>query len=151
MIYSVQKKNTMKLTIGILALSASILVSSCNNMAGDDDYSNAASDICDCVNKATQNLSPEFKRLMENPTDQEAITKWAEENPTEALESLASVGDMQTSIENCTKKLEAKYKDLYTNDSEMEVLNKLMDKLKENSGCRFTYKVMLNGLQGKYE
>ncbi|MBM3922834.1 MAG: hypothetical protein FJ340_06480 [Sphingomonadales bacterium] len=141
----------MKLTIGILALSASILVSSCNNMAGDDDYSNAASDICDCVNKATQNLSPEFKRLMENPTDQEAITKWAEENPTEALESLASVGDMQTSIENCTKKLEAKYKDLYTNDSEMEVLNKLMDKLKENSGCRFTYKVMLNGLQGKYE
>jgi uncharacterized protein YaaN involved in tellurite resistance len=88
---------------------------------------------------------------MENPTDQEAITKWAEENPGEALESLASVGDMQTNIESCMKNLETKYKDLYTNDSEKEVLNKLMDKLKENSSCRFTYKVMQNGLQGKYE
>ena len=141
----------MKHTLWILALSASILVSSCNNMAGDDDYSNAAADICDCVNKATKNLSPEFKQLMENPNDQEAITKWAEENPGEALESLASVGDMQTNIESCMKNLETKYKDLYTNDSEKEVLNKLMDKLKENSSCRFTYKVMQNGLQGKYE
>ena len=141
----------MKLTFGILALSASILVSSCNNMAGDDDYSNAAADICDCVNKATQNLSPEFKRLMENPTDQEAITKWAEENPGEALESLASVGEMQTNIESCMKNLETKYKDLYTNDSEKEVLNKLMDKLKENSSCRFTYKVMQNARQGMYD
>jgi hypothetical protein len=141
----------MKLTFGILALSASILVSSCNNMAGDDDYSNAAADICDCVNKATQNLSPEFKRLMENPTDQEAITKWAEENPEEALESLASVGEMQTNIESCTKKIETKYKDVFKNESEKKALNKLMDKLKENSSCRFTYKVMKNGLQGKYE
>ena len=50
-----------KLFILLPALALSLFAC---NVAGDEDYKALAKDACDCVNKSTESLSPEMKKVI---------------------------------------------------------------------------------------
>lgn len=120
----------------------------CQNMADKDDYQAAASDMCNCVNLATKDLSPELKKIIaNNPKDEKALEDYFERNPEQALTAMTTLLSIEEEMKPCIKDLEVKYKDIYTNDSEAEVMRKVMNVLKSEPDCKFSYALIQAGLE----
>jgi hypothetical protein len=49
----------------------------------------------------------------------------------------------------CINSLETKYDNVYTKESETEVMNRLVETLKLNKSCEFTYAMIQMGMQAE--
>ena len=138
-------KNLLFITTLLIGLSAC-------NMADDGDYKGMATDMCACFNDATVGLSDEGRKAIEdagkNDTDmQTALMEYAQENPMQAMQDGQVLAGLEEgNVMECIAKLETKYADVKTTDSEAEVQEKLIDVMKDIKGCELTYAFVKAGL-----
>jgi len=115
--------------------------------AGDSDYENMAQDVCDCINKSSNDVSDRgMDIILESGGDQQKIMSGFQEYSTEDM--AAAQADMQAfqkfgnDAGTCISNLESKYDDVYTTDNEEEVQNKMLEALKGLDGCDDSYKLL---------
>ncbi len=111
------------------------------NIAGDAEYQEMAKDACDCVNKATKNLSPEMIDVIVSSDGdkvklQEKMAAYAKEFPFQAVEDATKMNEsMMPELSACLKSVEQKYKNVYSTESDEEIQIKLLAFLKKTNGC----------------
>lgn len=142
----------MKLLFLIPAIA--FAVTSCN-FANEEDYENLAKDACDCVNQATEGLSPRAKEILaDSDGDMDKFQKGFEEYSNEdPMAALADATEMQKladgSFESCINGLEKKYEDLYSTKSEEEIQQKILETLDGMDDCRTSAAIMRAGMAAK--
>lgn len=139
-----------KLLYPLAGLALVVSVASCN-MAGEEDYSALSKDMCDCVEKSTANMSDGMRTAVvdasKNGKDfQASLMEYMMKDPEAAQKDAEILGNMGTDLDKCGKDLETKYKDIYTNDTEKQVQDKLMKAMEKEKGCEFTYALMKIGM-----
>jgi hypothetical protein len=130
-------------------LPSALLFTSCN-MASDSDYESMSNDMCECTNTNTANISKETKdaiveTVKSGKSMEEAMTKLAMKNPEQTMEDGQNLMAASAKIENCIKSLETKYENIYTKESQSEVMDRLIETLKLNKSCEFTYAMIQMG------
>ena len=141
----------MKPLFYFLILSSFVLTS-CQDMADEDDYNNLANDLCDCVNKSNSSVSNDMKNALiqginSGQSMDDVMAKMGEENVIQTMKDAEVLMDAGPKIETCVKSLEKKYDKIYTKESDKEVLNRLMKTLEKNKSCDWTYALMKLGMQ----
>jgi uncharacterized protein YifE (UPF0438 family) len=121
-------------------------------MADEADYENMATDICDCVNKNTTDISDGMKNTftdaMKNGKDfQAAVTEYVMKNPEVGMKDAEAMTKLESGMQSCMNDLEKKYDDVYSNETEEEVQKKLVAKLEANKDCGFTYAIVKLGME----
>lgn len=139
----------MKKLLLLLTVSSAVLVTSCN-MASDADYDAMATDMCDCVNKSSDGISDNMKDAIvkseKDGTDmQAAVTEVMMKDLKTGMADAQAMIDLGKDMETCSKDLEKKYNQVYTSESEDEVIEKILTTLKAKQGCEFTYALMKMG------
>lgn len=139
----------MKKLILLLSISSAVLVTSCN-MASDADYDAMAKDMCDCVNKSSDGISDEMKDAIiqseKDGTDMEkAMTAVMMKDLEKGMADAQGMQDLGIKMQDCSKDLEKKYDQVYTSESEDQVIEKILNALKSKDGCEFTYAIMKLG------
>src|SRR3989338_5563569 len=125
--YQIIKIYFMKKLFYILLAPVVLSLGACN-MADDSDYENMANDICDCVNKNTDGISEGMK--------------------TAIVDAVNSGKNVETAIQEIAMEdPEKKYENVYSSDTEAEVQKKLVETLKKNKSCAFTYAMYKLGTQ----
>ena len=119
-------------------------------MASDADYDAMATDMCDCVNKSSGGISDNMKDAIikseKDGTDmQAAVTEVMMKDLKTGMADAQAMTDLGKDMEICSKDLEKKYDQVYTSESEDEVINKILTTLKAKQGCEFTYALMKMG------
>ena len=137
-----------------LILLSSIVFTSCQDIADEQDYVNASNDMCDCVNKSTNMVSDEVKSAMiegikSGKSMEEVMESIAKENSEQLLKDASILMEAGPKIEKCMKSLEKKYENIYSKESETEILNKLIKALEKNKSCEWTYSLMKLGMQAE--
>jgi len=130
--------------------ATALVIGSCN-LAGEDDYQNLANDMCGCVNESTNGLLPEFKdAIISSDGDmtkfQNSLAEFTQKNPEKAQQQAQEFMEMGTKMQTCMKNLQTKYKDVYSHEKEEVIQQKMLDALKSNNDCKFTYSLMKIGL-----
>jgi hypothetical protein len=139
----------MKKLLLLLAVSGTVLVTSCNT-ATDADYDAMAQDMCDCVNKSSTGISDNMKDAIikseKDGTDmQAAVTEVMMKDLKTGMADAQAMQDLGTEMQDCSKDLEKKYDQVYTTETEDQVIEKLLNSLKAKQGCEFTYAIMKMG------
>jgi len=119
------------------------------NMASEEDYNNMAKDMCDCVEVSLEGMSDRGKQIMKDSDGDD--TKMQQDFMTYMLEdSEGANSDMQvltkmeSSLSGCAEKLEKKYDNVYSTESEDEVMKKLIAAVNNlDDGCKIT-KMLIN-------
>lgn len=135
----------------LLICPAVLSLGACN-MAGDKDYENMATDICDCVNKSTTGISDGMKDAVVDAVKngknlEAALTEKMMEDPEQGMKDAQAMTQLETGLTGCMNTLEKKYDDVYTSESETEVQQKLMVTLEKNQSCPFTHAIFKLGVQ----
>ena len=115
-----------------------------------------AQDFCNCFSPVTTNLSPEAKNLIvkasDSPNNQQAmldeLNKLNDEQKNKVSQELLVFREMQnpnSTVNNCIKGVEDKYKNAYTTDKE-GFMKKIIDELEDKKGCEVTASLMKFGL-----
>src|SRR3989338_4295504 len=130
--YQIIKIYFMKKLFYILLAPVVLSLGACN-MADDSDYENMANDICDCVNSG-KNVET-------------AIQEIAMEDPAQAMKDAEEMMGLEAGMTKCGEDLEKKYENVYSSDTEAEVQKKLVETLKKNKSCAFTYAMYKLGTQ----
>jgi hypothetical protein len=133
--------------------ATALVIASCN-LAGGDDYANLATDMCGCVNESTDGLAPEIMDAViaadgDMNKFQNGLMAFQQKNPEKAQQGIQGFMEMGTKMETCMKNLETKYKDVYSHEKEDVIQGKIMDALKTNGDCKFTYSLMKIGLSNQ--
>ncbi len=141
----------MKKLFYILIAPVVLSLGSCN-MADDSDYENMATDICDCVNKNTGGISEGMKTAIVDAVNsgkdvETAIQEVAMKDPAQAMKDAEEMMGLEAGMTKCGEDLEKKYENVYSSDSEAEVQKKLVETLKKNKSCAFTYAMYKLGTQ----
>lgn len=129
-----------------------IVMTSCDNIADDEDYNNAATDMCDCVNKNTSDISDDMKNALIQGANsgkkmEEIFTSLtSNKEPEKFMGDVIKLGESAPKMEKCFKSLEKKYDKIYTRDSQEEVMKKMMETLKNKKSCEWTYAMMKIGM-----
>ncbi len=116
-------------------------------------YESLAQDACDCVNESTAQLSPEMVQvIVDSEGDQtklqELMAVFMSENPTQAMEDAQAMqGPMVTEITECMERVEKKYDDVYSTDSDTEIQQKILNELKAMDDCKSSYTFMKMGME----
>jgi len=136
-----------------LMAATALVIASCN-LAGGDDYANLATDMCGCVNESTGGLAPEIMDAFiaadgDMNKFQNGLMEFQQKNPEKAQKGMQDFAEMGTKMETCIKNLETKYKDVYSHEKEEVIQGKIMDALKNNGDCKFTYAFMKLGLSAQ--
>ena len=126
-------------------------LSGCNR-ADDADYTEIADEMCGCFNEATAGLSEEGRNVIikagKSDIDFEiALTEYAQEEPVKGMQDnlvLMHLGEQ--AFVDCMSDIQTKYDEVYTTDSEDEVLQKVIKIMQKNKGCDLTYAIIKNGL-----
>ena len=114
----------------------------------EEDFESMSMDICECVNKSTEQLSPEMRHILDNfggdkGKMQEMMAAYASENPTQAMEDANMLqGAVINDFSSCIEGVEEKYANVYTDMSSEEILRKLVLILKEKEDCQSSYGLM---------
>jgi hypothetical protein len=122
------------------------------NVADDADYAALAKDTCDCVNKSTEQLSPEMMQVIADSDGdqtkmQELMGVYASENPMQAMnDAQVMQGTMVQELTSCIDGLKSKYDDVYSTDSDEEVQDKILEELKSMDDCKSSYAFMKMGM-----
>lgn len=125
------------------ALPLALGLGACN-MAGDEDYDNMANDICDCMNKNTASVSDGMKSAIIDAVSsgknaEQAMQEIAMKDPEQAMKDGQAMIDAGPKVETCITDLEKKYENVYSNETESEVEKRLLETLKKNKSCEWTY------------
>lgn len=141
----------MKKLFYILIAPVVLSLGACN-MADDSDYENMATDICDCVNKNTGGISEGMKTAIVDAVNsgkdvETAIQEVAMKDPAQAMKDAEEMMGLEAGMTKCGEDLEKKYENVYSSDSEAEVQKKLVETLKKNKSCAFTYAMYKLGTQ----
>lgn len=111
-----------------------------------------AQDICDCVNQSSDGVPNQLKDLFiqsvkDGKNLETVLTDYILEDTqtrTPHVEALVELGEK---MEICSQDLEKKYSQVYSTETEDEVIAKVMTSLKAKEGCEFTYAIMLLGIK----
>ncbi|MFN5984259.1 MAG: hypothetical protein ACK476_14095 [Fluviicola sp.] len=141
-----------KIILPFIAITA-LSLGSCNT-AGDEEYKNMSSDMCDCMTKASKDISPEMQKAVVDGNkagkDMTAImTDYMAQNPEGVMNDVTAFQTAAVGFEKCGKDLETKYKDVYTRESEDEAMKKLVKIMGEDKGCAFVHATVQLGLKEK--
>lgn len=122
------------------------------NVASDEDYSNMAKDTCDCVNETTKDISDRGMSIIINSDGdvakmQQDLMEYAMDDPTSAASDGSAMQTFGTEFPACMEKLEKKYENVYSAESEEEVQEKIMEKLRALKNCSNAAKLMEVGLK----
>jgi hypothetical protein len=140
--------------INYLLMAATALVIASCNLAGGDDYANLATDMCGCVNESADGLAPEIMDAViaadgDMNKFQNGLMAFQQKNPEKAQQGMQGFMEMGTKMETCIKKLSEKYEYVYSHHVRREIDRKIMDALKTNGDCKFTYSLMKIGLSAQ--
>lgn len=119
------------------------------NMASQEDYDNMAKDMCGCVEESLEGMSDRGKQIMEDSDGddvkmQEDFMAYMIEDSEGAEADMMVLEKMQLSLTSCGEKLEKKYDDVYSNESEDEIMKKLVEAVNNlDDGCKIT-KILIN-------
>ena len=113
-----------------------VLVFSACKVADKKDYANMAKDVCGCVTKHTNNISDGMKLLIINSEGDtskfnEGLIKYMTNNEPQAVSDVLAMTSFGNDFEKCMLSLEKKYNNIYTEDSDREIQNKLKESLKK--------------------
>ncbi len=114
------------------------------------NYEALSKDICGCFNNELKSLSNDMKQVIivsgEDPeTFSSNIETYAQENPEQALADAMILTNIDN-VDKCSKKIKRKYKDAYTNQSEAEVTEILMNSMATIDECQLTLGLIRIGL-----
>jgi len=70
-------------------------------------------------------------------------------NPEQLLKDGTILMEAGPKIEKCMKSLEKKYENIYSKESETEILEKIIKALEKNKSCEWTYSLMKLGMQAE--
>ena len=137
-----------------LILLSSIVFTSCQDIADEQDYVNASNDMCDCVNKSTNMVSDECKSAMiegvkSGKSMDEVMASIVKDNPEQLLKDASILMEAGPKIEKCMKSLEKKYENIYSKESETEILERMIKTLEKNKSCEWTYSLIKIGMQAE--
>lgn len=138
-------KNLLFITTLLIGLSGC-------NLADDGDYTAIADEMCGCFNEATAGLSDEGRNVIieagKNDIDFEiALTQYAQEEPIKGMQdNLVLVQLGEQAFVDCMTDIQTKYDEVYTTDSDDEVLQKVIKIMQKNKSCDLTYAILRNGL-----
>jgi len=132
-------------------LGLTLALGSCN-MANDDDYKNMSKDMCDCVNKNSNGISAGMrdaiiKASKDGANMESLVQEQVMKDPEQGMKDVEAIMGLAEGMEKCGTDLETKYKDVYTNDTEKEVQDKLMKIIETEKGCEFTAALMKIGMK----
>ncbi|MFZ9587936.1 MAG: hypothetical protein ACO29U_10075 [Crocinitomicaceae bacterium] len=136
-----------------LVLPLALGFSACN-MAGEQDYTNLSNDMCDCMNQSTTEVSAQTKEAiigaMESGKSIDvAMTELAEKDPMQAITDGQHLMEAGPKFEKCFASMEKKYDELYTTETEQQIMDKLLETLKNNQSCKWTYALVELGMQAE--
>ena len=137
----------------LLFISALLFGLSACDMADDGDYTDMATDMCGCFNDATEGLSDGGRKAIisgggDATEMQAALVEYGQEHSAEAMQDAQVLMDLQgPDVMDCVTKLEDKYGDLYSTDSDEEKQEKLLDAMKKIKICDLTYALTKAGMQ----
>lgn len=137
-----------------LILLSSIVFTSCQDIADEQDYVNASNDMCDCVKKSTNMVSDECKSAMiegvkSGKSMDEVMASIVKDNPEQLLKDASILMEAGPKIEKCMKSLEKKYENIYSKESETEILERMIKTLEKNKSCEWTYSLIKIGMQAE--
>ena len=150
----------LSLKILIAPFVLAVVFSACK-IATDNDYDNAAKDICNCMETAFKDFPKPMKDAMikagKMPGDfdknfQDELGKYFEENPLEALTIMSDADKLkfdENAGEKCIKELEKKYKNLTSFESNSQIEQKLLDAINKVPGCELTAVAIKQGNKTK--
>jgi hypothetical protein len=119
------------------------------NIASEEDYDNMAKDMCDCIEGSMEGMSDRGKQIIGDSEGdatklQEGLLSYMMEDSQAAQADIAVMEVMDAKMEACNDKLEKKYDNVYSSESEDEVLKKLIEAVnKLDDGCKAS-KALLN-------
>ncbi|MDB2656458.1 hypothetical protein N9Y60_00225 [Crocinitomicaceae bacterium] len=119
------------------------------NMASEEDYNNMAEDMCDCIEGSTKGMSDRGKQILGDSDGdatklQQDLIAYMTEDPVGSAKDMEVMAAMETDMVECSDKLEKKYDDVYTSESEDEIMKKLMEAVNNlDDGCKIS-KAILN-------
>ena len=125
------------------------------NMASEEDYNNMAKDTCDCIEGSMEGMSDRAKGIIGDsdgdPTKiQQGFASYMLEDPTAAGEDYKVMAAMESSTSECMEKMEKKYDNIYSADSEEERMEKLMDAVnKLDDGCKVSKVILKMGYEAQ--
>jgi hypothetical protein len=138
----------MRNTLLFSSLICLIFSPSCSSVeANDSDYDALAKDMCECASVHASKISPEMQRAMitsveEGTNVQASINAVFVTDPKSGMADMRAIDNLGTELKKCSERLNSKYSSVYTNESEKEVIKKLLNSLKTIQGCEFTYALM---------
>lgn len=136
----------------LIFIPAILIGLSACNMASQDDYEAMAKDMCGCFDGVKSELSQEAQDIIIESTNggkdlEAAFADYATEKPMEALQDQMAMMKMgEGEVMDCINGLEQKYDDVYTNESEAEIQDKIIKALEALDGCELTLAIAKLGL-----
>ncbi|MFT6982386.1 MAG: hypothetical protein ACJAUD_001153 [Crocinitomicaceae bacterium] len=115
----------------------------------DETYQNIVNDMCSCFNTATEGISDEMRKVIEdagkNGTSlEEKITLYFESAANNVEDDIAILSGLGgDELMNCIGNLESKYQEVDIDNSE----ELLMHFFQKTDGCALTYAFILEGLK----
>lgn len=125
----------------------SLALFSCN-MADDKDYESMAKDLCRCFDESLDGISERGENILIESAGndfnfQEEFDLYQKEDAQGAVNDMLILANLETSLNTCGEKLKKKYENVYSNESEEEVLKRIIDKLNDLDGCEIA-KIAMN-------
>lgn len=122
-----------------------LMLFSCGGGDSEENFKALSKDACDCVNKSTEQLSPEMIKVLEDSDGdqqkmQELMGEYAAANPTQAMEDATLMqGDMMNTMVSCLDDVQKEYADSFEGLTDKEVQEKMLVELKSMDGCKSSY------------
>jgi hypothetical protein len=144
----------MKKFLMMLAVAGSVATISCKSSA-DKKMPELANDICNCMSMLEKDLSADAKKIITDAASasdpstamQKAMMDIPADKQMEIASEMMKMGEMQDQSKGvgaCMKKLQDKYEDVKTMDSDKTILKKVIAALEEKK-CNFAATIMKLG------
>ncbi len=141
-------------------LYAFFILLSANTFAqktAEDLYNAMADDMCDCVNKYANKISPGMRQAIiqagVTPENMEAIIQeQVMQDPEQGLKDIDAITALAEGMEKCGNDIDKKHKknENYNSGESAEVVQqKIMEAMRNQKDCAFTYALMVIGLYGE--
>jgi len=123
-------------------------------VATPEDYREMAEDMCGCVNKYANKISHGMREAIiqagMNPESMEVIIQeQVMKDPEQGMKDVEAITNLAEGMGKCGKNIDKKYKNLTLDADAAEVQQILLETMKSQKGCEFTYALMVIGQYGK--
>ena len=136
----------------LISAITTLILFSCQNIASEKDYKNVTKDVCQCITKVTDKISPQLLNIIALSSSDEkaaeaAMAQYMEDDPMNALTEIMVIDSLGKSMESCISDLEKKYGDLYSLENDKEIQNKVLEIMKNDKSCSTAYGLMKLGFK----